>query len=56
MSDPYPDSISKDLDIEPNEVQQLILDTLAWRKFVTAAWNQLWMLYTATTALHGGDK
>ena len=35
----YPDSISKDLDLEPNEVQQLMLDKLAWRKFVTAASN-----------------
>ena len=33
----YPDSISKDLDLAPNEVQQLMLDKLAWRKFVTAA-------------------
>ena len=28
----YPDSISKDL--EHNEVQQLMLDKLSWRKFV----------------------
>ena len=35
----YPDSISKDLDLEPNEVQQLMLDKLARRKFVTAASN-----------------
>ena len=36
----YPDSISKDLDLEPNEVQQLMLDKLAWMKsFVAAASN-----------------
>ena len=35
----YPDSISKDLDLESNEVQQLMLDKLAWRTFVTAASN-----------------
>ena len=35
----YPNSISKDLDLEPNEVQQLMLDKLAWKKFVTTASN-----------------
>ena len=32
-------SISNDLDLEPREVQQLMLDKYAWRKFVTAASN-----------------
>ena len=27
---PIPNSISEDLDLEPNEVQQLMLDKLAW--------------------------
>ena len=35
----YHDSISKDLDLEPKEIQQLMLNKLAWRKFVTAASN-----------------
>ena len=33
----YPDSIVKDLDLEPNEIQQLMKDNTVWRKFVSAA-------------------
>ena len=33
----YPDSIVKDLDLEPNEIQQLMKDKTVWRKFVSAA-------------------
>ena len=32
-----PDSIVKDLDLEPNEIQQLMKDKTVWRKFVSAA-------------------
>ena len=33
----YPDSIVKDLDLEPNEIQQLMKNKITWRKFVSAA-------------------
>ena len=33
----YSDSIVKDLDQEPNQIQQLMMNTTIWRKFVSAA-------------------
>ena len=33
----YPDSIVKDLDLEPNEIQLLMKNKTIWRKFVSAA-------------------
>ena len=33
----YPDSIVKDLDLEPNQIQQLMTNKITWRKFVLAA-------------------
>ena len=33
----YPDSIVKDLDLEPNELMQLMKNKTTWRKFVSAA-------------------
>ena len=33
----YPDSIVKDLDLEPNEIQQLMKNKTTWRKFVSDA-------------------
>ena len=31
------DNIVKDLDLEPNEIQQIMKNKITWRKFVSAA-------------------
>ena len=33
----YPDSIVKDMDLKPNEIQELMKNKITWQKFVSAA-------------------